>query len=213
MMTNLSRLTQDRIFRYTIVHLFNGDVEMFCEETDSLVKEVNDRLNKVETRIEAIHQPGHIEENERLIQVYTGSRDGCQHWYEPLNTCNLKREQVFDRIKTCSNCPLWTHTDAIYEDITKHRIMQTYDWWRNEFITSDIREAAPYALDRMKDHVKTYVTPPPEPDPQIVKDHRYRRGHVTDLPSVPDYRLTFGECVAAMCAAVIIAFFMYCAMH
>jgi len=51
----------------------------------------------------------------------------------------------------------------------------------------------------MVSHVKTYVTPPPEPDTNIARHE--------------NYRLTFGECIAAACAALLIAFFVYCAMH
>jgi hypothetical protein len=65
--------------------------------------------------------------------------------------------------------------DALYEDLTGHIIEPTYAWWHDEYVHSDNRYAASYALDRMKGYATAHtgeelVTPTPVAAPE--KPHR-----------------------------------------
>jgi hypothetical protein len=105
------------------------------------------------------------------IEVSLDDHGKCHNWVPYINggpKCSLVRHIPNQKIKICSNCPLWKTTDATYEDIYQARVLQTYDWWRNEYV----RTGQTYARDRMVDFIRTMHDPQPESQPSIVKHPR-----------------------------------------
>jgi len=84
---------------------------------------------------------------------YRGTCNNNLHRMSGESYCNATRKEGTP-LKVCSNCLLWTVTDAIYEDLNKVVIEQTYEWWREEFI----RTGNLYARDRMTDLYETPTT-------------------------------------------------------
>ncbi len=84
---------------------------------------------------------------------FRGTCPNYRHGPNSGYTCRIVRPEN-GSLKVCYNCPLWSSTDAIYEDLHKVKIVQTYDWWRSEFI----RTGHDYAKDRMTDLYAEPVT-------------------------------------------------------
>lgn len=92
-----------------------------------------------------------------VIEVNNRHTGTCNS-YLADGTCRATSYWGTDSQRTvCTNCPVWSGFDVLYENITGREIEQTYDWWRNEWIEHGI----PYAKERMTDHT-------PEKEPVIV---------------------------------------------
>lgn len=89
----------------------------------------------------------------------TDYRRRCHYYYEPENSCRLGELRPTDKTKVCLDCPFWSNLDVLYGDITGRVIQPTYEWWREEWVRSQIQ----YAKERMEDYVKLHS----EPDPLV----------------------------------------------
>lgn len=105
------------------------------------------------------------------------SRGMYNNWHAGIQGphCVLARKIPNQKIKICSDCPLWLTTDAIYEEVYEAHVIQSYDWWRSEFV----RTGQTYAKDRMVDFVKTWEPELYTPSETLISGHWY--DHKTPL--------------------------------
>ena len=104
------------------------------------------------------------------IEVSLNEHGKCHNWVPYMSggqKCSLVRHIPNQKIKICSDCPLWKTTDATYEEIYQTHVLQTYEWWRSEWE----RTGQTYARDRMVDFIKTWE---PELEPEPVVSTRVR---------------------------------------
>lgn len=107
------------------------------------------------------------------IEVNLDTKRGrCYQWIGgEKGHCGLVRRIPNQKIKICDDCPLWLTTDATYEEIHQTHVLQTYDWWRSEFV----RTGQTYAKDRMVDFIKTWQPEPgPVPEPPTMHWYDYK---------------------------------------
>lgn len=118
--------------------------------------------DKVLAEIQARAAMGRMVMSDIEIMLQTG-RGMCHNWRADIGgqpQCVLVRKIPNQKIKVCYNCPLWQTTDVTYEDLYDTHVLQTYNWWREEYI----RTGQTYARDRMVDFIKTWQ---PEPEPPV----------------------------------------------
>jgi hypothetical protein len=130
-----------------------------------MLAEIESRMLAGRAIMADVERSVHISGNLPDIEVLDVKRGVCNHWTNGYlgPHCGLIRRIPNQKIKICSDCPIWKTTDAIYEDVYSTHVLETYSWWRDEYE----RTGQIYAKDRMVDFVEAerdrMILPTPAP--------------------------------------------------
>ena len=121
--------------------------------TDTLSQQGRERRSMMLDQLERM-EPMPIIVNKR-------SRDRCDHYLYDLNRdrhCHADRPRSYiGPMSICSDCPIFSEHDAMYENITGREVEPTYEWWYKQWVEGYHGLTIPYALERLLDYVTPYT--------------------------------------------------------